>query len=42
MITGNIHLAMFSAKVFPKHILFPPKKGIKLMGCLFVPLGVKK
>jgi hypothetical protein len=33
-------LAKYSAKVFPRHILFPPKNGPKLIGCLLAPLGV--
>jgi len=32
---------MVSANVLPKHILLPPKNGVKLIGCLFAPLGVK-
>jgi hypothetical protein len=35
-------LAIFSANVLPKHILMPPRKGTKLMGCLLFPEGVKK
>ena len=30
-----------SENVLPKQIRFPPKKGMKLMGCLFLPEGVK-
>ena len=38
---GTKILIANSAKDFPAQILLPPKKGMKVIGCLFLPSGVK-
>jgi len=39
---ATTYLPISSANVLPTHILFPPKNGPKLIGCLFFPAGVRK
>ena len=39
---GPITLLIISAKVLPKQIRLPPKKGAKLIGWRFLPSGVRK
>jgi hypothetical protein len=40
-IDGTMNFDIVSANVFPRQTLFPPEKGTKQNGFLFLPLGVR-